>query len=324
MDFPTRIRKRFSWQLAALTLCLLLVPLIMNSCGTSSYNTPVTPKTSATLLSPETLKTWVDSGIVNSTGFDRVVILDITSMATYTAGHIPGAQFVNSGDIAQTRMEGPATDVTMVLDGSRMDALVQKYGIDKNTTIVFTSGAASPGAGSVLTATRSYWIFRYWGFSKEKLKVLDGINFAWNALYGLTPGDPPVPVPSTYSVKNNVQLRTDLRTSLAEMIQVAEGRLANAIPVDMRTTPATASYAGNRGSTQGVFKPGVPGDSTTLPIDSVAFEGRMKRAQALDYTTMLITGSTITADNFRFKSAKDLAAMFDAIGIKSTTIAHVY
>ena len=322
MDFLTRKRKSPTWQLVALSLCLLLVSLIVNSCGTTSYDTPITPRTSATLIAPETLKTWVDSGIVNSTGYDKVIILDVTSLATYTAGHIPGAQFVNSNDIAQTRMEGPATDVTMVLDGTHIDALVQKYGIDKNTTIVFTSGAASPGASSVLTATRSYWIFRYWGFSKEKLKVLDGINFAWKALYGLTPGDPPVPVPSTYSVKNNVQLRTDLRSSLAEMIQVAEGRLANAIPVDMRTTPATASYAGNRGSTAGVFKPG--DTAATPPTDYVAFEGRLKGGRALDYTRMLITTSTITADNFRFQSADALAAMFNAIGIVSTKIAHVY
>jgi len=311
------------WLFVALLMSLLASPLLINSCSTTNYDTPITPRTSATLIAPETLKTWVDSGIVNSTGYDKVIILDVTSLATYTAGHIPGAQFVNSGDIAQTRMEGPATDVTMVLDGARIDALVQKYGIDKNTTIVFTSGAASPSASTILNATRSYWIFRYWGFPKEKLKVLDGINFAWKALYGLTPGDPPVPVPSTFSVKNNVQLRADLRSSLAEMIQVAEGRQANAIPVDMRTTPATASYAGNRGSTTGVFLP-PPAGAPAAQNDYVAFEGRLKRAQALDYTTMLITGSTITADNFRFKSAKDLAAMFDAIGIKSTTIAHVY
>jgi len=89
----------------------------------------------------------------------------------------------------------------------------------------------------------------------------------------------------------------------------------------MRTAPTAGSYAGNRGSTSGVFK---PGDQTTPPTDYVAFEGRLKRAQALDYTTMLITNSTITADNFRFKSADVLATMFNAIGIDSTKIAHVY
>jgi 3-mercaptopyruvate sulfurtransferase SseA len=298
------------WLFVAFSMFLLASPLLINSCSTTNYDTPITPRTSATLIAPDTLKSWIDSGIVNSTGFDKVIILDVTSLATYTAGHIPGAQFVNSADIAQTRMEGPAADVTMVLDGTRIDALVQKFGIDKNTTIVFTSGAASPGAGSVLTATRSYWIFRYWGFPKEKLKVLDGINFAWNATYGLTPGNPPTPMPSTYSVKNNVKLRTDLRSSLADIITVAEGRVANAIPVDMRTVPTDGSYAGKRGSTSGVFNPA---------SDFVAFEGRLKGGKAMLYTD-LFDG----ANNYRFKAPDVLAAMFNAIGIDSTKIAHVY
>ncbi len=310
MDFLTRNRRRFSWQLVALSLCLLLAPLIMNSCGTSNYNTPVTPKTTATLLSPETLKTWTDSGIVNSTGFDRVVILDVTSMATYTAGHVPGAQFVNSNDIYQIRQEGPATDINMNIDGAHMDALIQKYGIDKDTTVVITSGGASPSAGSVLTATRTYWTFRYWGFSKQKLKLLDGINFAWKAAYGLATEIPPAPTPSTYSVKNNARLRTDLRASLSDMINVAEGKVANAVPVDMRSAPTDGSYVGKRGVTTGVFNPG---------SDFVAFEGRLKGAKALLWTDMLDP-----ANNYRFKSADVLTAMFTAIGVDSTKYAHVY
>lgn len=312
MDYITRNRRRFSWQLAALSLCLILVPLIMNSCGTSDYATPITPRTTETLLSPETLKSWIDSGIVNSVyGFDRVVILDVTSMATYTVGHIPGAQFVNSSDIYQIRQEGPATDVNMVIDGARMDALVQKYGIDIDTTVVITSGGASPSAGSVLTATRTYWTFRYWGFSKEKLKLLDGINFAWKALYGLTPGDPLTPAPSSYSVKNNARLRTDLRASLSDMINVAEGKVANAVPVDMRSAPTDGSYIGRRGSTTGVFGPS--------GADYVTFEGRLKGAKALLYTDMLDP-----VNNYRFKSADVLAAMFTAIGVDSTKYTHVY
>jgi 3-mercaptopyruvate sulfurtransferase SseA len=311
MDFPNKHRKRFSWQLVVLALCLLLVPIVINSCSTSSYNTPVTTQTTATLISPETLKAWVDTGVVNSTGFDRVVILDVTSLATYTAtGHIPGAQFVNSGDIYQVRQEGPATDVNMSPDGPHMDALIQKYGIDKNTTIVFTSGGSSPSASSVLSATRAYFTFRYWGFPKEKLKVLDGINFSWQAAYGLTKVTPPSPTPSTYSVKNNAALRTDLRASLLDMINVAEGRVANAVPIDMRSSVTDGSYIGKRGSTSGVFNPG---------SDFTVFEGHLKGGKALLYTDMFDP-----ANNYRFKSPDVLAAMFNAVGIDGTKYTHVY
>ncbi len=303
-------RKRFLWKMAAVLLLLFLLPLSMNSCSTKNYDTPLTAQTTPTLLPPEILKGWVDAGIVNSTGFDRVVILDVTSLGTYTAGHIPGAQFVNSGDIYQVRQEGPATDVNMSLDGAHMDAMIQKYGIDKNTTVVFTGGAASPGAGAILQVTRAYWTFRYWGFPKDKLKLLDGINFSWVAAYGLTTAASPAPAPSSYSVKNNVQLRTDLRASLLDMINVAEGRVANAIPIDMRTAATTGSYAGVRGSTAGVFNPG---------SDFTVFEGRLKGAKAMDYTTLFDS-----ANHYRFKAPDVLASMFNAVGIDGTKYTHVY
>ncbi len=313
MDFLShqKQRKRLLWQLMAASMLLLLVTFALNNCSTESYNTitPLTQQTSATLISPQTLKSWIDGGIVNSTGSDRVVILDMTSLGTYTTGHIPGAQFANSADVNQTRLEGPAADVNMNADGPHMDAFIQKYGIDKNTTIVFTSGGAA-SASTVLSATRAYWVFRYWGFPKEKLKLLDGINFSYAATYGLTTDASPVPVPSTYSVKNNARLRTDLRASLLDMINVAEGRVANSISIDMRTAATAGSYAGFRGSTGGVFNPG--GDFT-------AFEGRIKGAQAMDFTTLFDS-----ANNYRFKSPDVLAAMFNAVGIDGTKYTHVY
>lgn len=303
-------RKRFLGQFVAVSMLLFLIAFALNSCSNKSYDTPLTTS-SATLLAPETLKAWADSGLVNNTtGFDRVLVLDITSTGTYTTGHIPGAQFVNSNDIYQIREEGVATDVNMVLDGPHMDALIQKYGIDKNTTIVFTSGGSSPSASSVLTATRAYWTFRYWGFPKERLKVLDGINFSWAATYGLTTAPSPPITPSTYSVKNNATLRAGLRTSLGDMINVAEGKVANAIPVDMRSVPTDGSYAGKRASTSGVFNPAG---------DTVVFEGRLKGGKAMLYTNLFDS-----TNNYRFKSPDVLAAMFTDVGIDSTKTSHVY
>jgi 3-mercaptopyruvate sulfurtransferase SseA len=316
MDLFMKKPKRFSWQFAALSICLLLSPLVMNNCSTSKYDTPVTIGTSGTLISPETLNAWMFSGAVNnSSGFgDKVVILDLGG--TYSAGHIPGAHRLNGSDIYKVRQEGPAADVNMVPDGAAMDALIQRYGIDEDTVVVFTSGAASPSANAVLGATRAYWTFRYWGFPKEKLKLLDGINFSWNAAYGLTTDVPPAPAASTYSVKNNERLRTDLRASLADMINVAEGKVANAVPVDTRSDATSpASYSGKRGVTSGVFSP----RNSSPDLDYVAFEGRVAGAKAIAYTSLFDS-----ANDYRFKSADVLAAMFEAIGINSTTLAHVY
>ncbi len=313
MDFLShqKQRKHFLWQLMAASMLLFLVAFTLNSCSTENYDTPLTAQTSATLIEPETLKSWIDAGIVNGTGFDRVVILDVTSQATYSAGHIPGAQFANSSDVNQNRQEGPAVDINMNADGPHMDAFIQKYGINRNTTIVFTTGG-TPGASAILSATRAYWVFRYWGFPKEKLKLLDGVNFSYAATYpgGLTTVPTPAPVPSTYSVRNNARLRTDLRASLIDMINVAEGRVANAVPIDMRTAPTTGSYAGVRGSTAGVFNPG---------SDFTVFEGRIKGAKAMDFTTLFDS-----TKNYRFKLPDVLASMFNGVGIDGTKYTHVY
>jgi hypothetical protein len=59
-----------------------------------------------------------------------------------------------------------------------------------------------------------------------------------------------------------------------------------------------------------VFNPG---------SDWVAFEGRLKGGHALLYTTMLDS-----ANNYRFKAADVLAAMFNAIGVDGTKYTHVY
>ena len=111
-------------------------------------------------------------------------------------------------------------------------------------------------------------------------------------------------------MKNNVQLRTDLRASLGDMINVVDGKVANAVPVDMRSSDADGSYIGRRGTTSGMFSP---------TGDYVAFEGHLKGGKALNYTTLFDS-----ANNYRFKAPDVLAAMFTAIGVDSTKYTHVY
>lgn len=304
-------RKRTGLLLLALVLSLISLSLTLHGCGGGGYDAPSTTTTSTALVSADTLKEWVDIGRVNGTGYDRVVLLDVNSLSNYSTGHIFGAQFLDSSNIYQTRTEGPATDVNMVLDGSHMDALIQKYGIDKNTTIVFTSGTGSCGTstpGSALSATRIYWTFRYWGFSKERLKVLDGINCDYGKRFGLSTVQSPAITPSTYSVRNIANFRSDLRASLSEMIDVVYGKVLNALIIDSRGP--SGSYAGTAGSTAGVFPP--TGDYTV-------FEGRIKGAKALSYTDQFDS-----TNNYRFLSADNLIAKYAAIGLDSTKTAYVH
>jgi 3-mercaptopyruvate sulfurtransferase SseA len=296
-------------------LFIMAASWLLGACS-STYQTAATTSTTTALISAETLKGWIDDGKVNGTGYDRVVILDVNTPANYTAGHVPGAHFVNSADIYQIRREGPANDVNMVLDGSRMNALVRKYGIDSRTTIVFTGGSATGSAGNYLPATRAYWMFRYWGFARERLKLLDGINTAWSATYGLSTTPAPAITPSTYSVTSNRVLRSDLRASLSEMINAAEGKRPNALVVDFRSGEADNSYGGQRGKTGGIF---TSMTGTVSVSDFVVFEGHIRGARAMNYTNFFDA-----ADNFRLKPEADLVTMLAAVGINSTVTALVH
>lgn len=299
--------------LGALVTALIAAGVFIASCG-SEYEKPSTTQTSA-LITPETLNAWINEGIVNGSGYDKVVILDITDATTYASGHIPGAFFVDSNDIAQTRNEGVAASATEVPEGLKMDALIQKYGIDGTTTVVFTGKGVSSGIPSgLLNATRAYYTFRYWGFPKNRLKVLDGVNGlttstgTWANLYGLTTAASPPAAMSSYSVRENGVLRGDLRLSLSEMIEYAQGNVSNALAIDTRGP--TGSYIGTAGSTSGAF--GASGDYP-------AFEGRIHGAQAVAYTDMYDA-----ANFYRFKSASTLTQVFANVGLNSTQTAYLY
>lgn len=272
------------------------------SCG-GNYEKPSTTQTETALISAATLSVWMDAGKVNGTGYDRVVILDVNTSAIYATGHIPGALFLDPNELNQSRTEGVAISGTEVLEGSKMDALIQKYGIDGETTIVFTGP-------SIMNATRAYYSFRYWGFPKTRLKLLNGLNAAWTASgLTLTTVPPPSVTQSAYSVKNNRALRSDLRVSLSEMIDYADGKIPGVLPIDVRSAATGGSYAGVPGSTTGVY--------STSATDYTVFEGRIRGAQALLYSS-LYNGSNMFIPN------DQLVNSFTALGLDSTKTAYVY
>jgi len=298
------MRQRTFQRSALISVMLLagaLVPyLTFWGCGGGGFDAPTTTSVSA-LLPAETLKVWVDQGKVNGEGYDRVVILNVTdNAALYAAEHIPGAQLLNwNTDVWQTRIEGLAPDVNMVPEGSLMDGVIQRSGIDQNTTIVFTST-------NMLHAARAYFTFRYWGFPKERLKMIDGLNGAWKALFPMTT-EVPVVTPSTYSVRKNGTLRSDLRASLGEMMAVAADTDPDTVIVDGRSAATAGSYAGIPRSTAGVFSPG--GDYTV-------FEGRMKGAKALQYTNLY-------SSNY-FRAFDNIVLQLAAIGVDGSKTTYVH
>ncbi len=209
----------------ALLGAVLIAGLTLWGCGTKGYDVPITPQPAAALVTassdavatPTDLKAWIDSGLINNSSNQKLVILSVTDPANYLLGHIPGAQLMNTTELNQTRLEGVAQIATQVVDGTIIDPVIKRSGIDANTTIVFTVNKN----GSFLNAARAYYIFRYWGFSKERLKILNGGDDAWVAAGNTLTVDAPVITPSTYSVKNNKN-NFALRSSIGEMISLVD------------------------------------------------------------------------------------------------------
>lgn len=258
-----KMMKKSKGLIAVLLGTVMIAALTIWGCGTSSYDNPVsdgvnaavTTKTATALITAADLKGWMDAGLVNKAGgYDRVVILDVTANATdgtnkyNSVGHIPGAYLVPEGNayFQATRAEGPMSATgAMVCTGVTMDTLIQNAGIDAYTTIVLTTNS-----GSALDLTRPYATFRYWGFPKNRIKVLQGSNPAWTAAgYALT-SQPTVVQKSTYGVsQGKSNLNADMRVSLSEMIATVKGIVAgNTGKVYILDTVRPAPPAG------GIFK----------------------------------------------------------------------
>ena len=296
-------RFRFSW----FFMLILVASFSIWGCGSDSYDEPIATQTDSPLISAAILKGWMDQGLVNKEdSWEKVVIFDYGT--TLTAPRIPGAFRVATGDLRATRLEGVADAASMVATGHQMDSVIQSLGVDENTTIVFTTG------GSHFFSTRAYWTFRYWGFPKSRLKVLDGGNAAWTAAGYATTYDAPTVTASTYSVTNNGELCDDLRASLGEIItMVSNGDNGDtALTVDAR---GAGGYDGGAagGTTTGMYELVENGDNTYRTV----FEGHPTKGQYLG------AGNLFEADG-TYKSASDITALFEAIGWDSSMTVYTY
>lgn len=251
--------------LVGLLALLAMGTLGLWGCGDhpTSYEDPadsiVTTKTPTALIDATKLAQWIDEGRLNSTDAgsrDKVVVLEVATSANYALGHIPGAQLMNSStELMMTRMDGLAPIGNELLDGPSMDAVVQRCGIDENTTVVLSVSSGT----NFLNATRAYYTFRYWGFPVERLKYVQGGDAGWTTAGYTLDTEATVVAPSTFSVRNFYKgdfANFGVRTSLGQMISVVDqinaGSLsvADAAGVEILDTrggidPVTGVYVNN-------------------------------------------------------------------------------
>lgn len=303
----------FYWRKFSLLVGLALTAtLILGGCGTDSYDepesfTPTLTVTSNALIEPDQLKEWMDMGLVNApaNGSERVVILSIGSKTEYEIEHIPGASLWDSGNSTgepafhQSRLEALAPVSVMVPDGTNMDSLLRSRGIDGYTTIVI-----SHSGGNMMNSSRAYFTLRYWGFPKERIKVLNGGNAAWKSAvnvnawdidqYGVV-AEVPVVTPTNFSVRENGAIKADLRLSLGEMLQEIDLNLED---------PTTTGYILDaRGGTD-YEATTIP---TTPPNAPYAFQGRITNAIKDDHSAYY--------EGTGFKTLEELTARLESLGV---------
>jgi len=266
MNLPV-LKKRFLAFLTVLTVPLALM-LLYSCSGSSSYSTRSTAP--QVMINAATLNNWVTNGYgTDANGYNKLVILDVDSASSYGAGHIPGSYNLDTGSDLQTaRSNGVVSTVSQVPTKEMMDSLIQRTGIDEHTVVALV------GNGTMMNVGRAYFNFRYWGFPKERLKVMDGTKSAtYQGDYGysLTTAATPDPTPSTYSV-SSLTPDVSVRASLEDMIGYAQDSDPFTVIIDARSDDEYNGVARKTtGSTSGTY---------------VAFEGHVKTAEHLEYVEL--------------------------------------
>ncbi len=304
MNFKRISKNRLS--LLLISIMLVSISLYLYSCGGGFSDPAVETTSTSVLITPQTLNGWITNGYgTDSRGFNKIVVLDVaseTGTTSYTgSGHVPGAFLMNSGtDLnAPSRSDGVTDVINEVATKSQVEDVIHRTGIDQNTVIVITGD-------NMLNVGTAYFTFRYWGFPKERLKVLSGINKTFaDAGFSLEKTVPAAPAPSTYSVCQLTQ-NTSMRASLSDMIQLAEGGVPNGFAWDVRTAN---EYNGVAGSTAG---------PTGASNGYTAFEGHIKGAINLIYTSLL------SSDQSTFLDTETIRTSLNSIGVTQNKLTHVY
>jgi 3-mercaptopyruvate sulfurtransferase SseA len=301
------------------------------SAGTTGYTNPITTTTTdSAIIDAATLAKWTDEGKVNAPlgTADRVVVVSVATLANFTSTtkkHIPDAVLLDyPNELTMTREEGLGPAGTLMLSGPRMDALVQKLGIDGSTTVVLTVPRGSSDS-EYYQLSVAFWTFRYWGFSRDRVKLLNGGDDAWDVAGRSLTDARLVPTPSTFSVTANKTLKDSMRVSVGEMIAFVDsvnrdpGVLDTWQMLDVRgfaTTPYVARAYRGSGGFQFVTDR-VNGEATRnrLYPDRNTLVSRMAASPVVDGAaqTFLSPGKKMLVMCGTSTSASPTFVLFDAI-----------
>jgi 3-mercaptopyruvate sulfurtransferase SseA len=233
----------------------------------------------------------------DSFGHNRMVVLDVDSRAEYAAGHVPGAFLLADDDsgLWARRSNGLVTLDAQVPDRSQIDDIIKRANIDQGSVIVITGR-------DLMVVGRAYFTFRYWGFAREHLKVLNGSKSTYRAAgFPLETREPEQPEPCRFSV---CDLRPDLsvsreRATFREMLSIAGDADPKTVIIDSRSP---AEFSGKAGPSQ------------------VAFDGHIKTAINMDSGMLLEGGDPLNP----LRSKDELLSALEAAGVNESTASFTY
>jgi thiosulfate/3-mercaptopyruvate sulfurtransferase len=128
-------------------------------------------------------------------------------LASYEAGHIPGAVYVDvSDDISDPNGDAPL----LILPKEEFESVIGRLGIDKNTTVV-----AYDDGGNTWSA-RLWWALRYYGH--ENVKLLDGGLKKWTLEERPLETGANTPAPATFTA----EVQPELLSTVADVQQAIE------------------------------------------------------------------------------------------------------
>lgn len=175
---------------------------------------------------------------------------DGTGRATYEAGHIPGAAYLDwAGELVD-----PNDGSLFLLAGpEQVAAAAARAGIGDGTTVVLYDDTASLFAGRV------WWSLRVYGF--DSARILDGGLLAWTSEHRGLSSATAAPAAATFTPRS--QPRTRLTTSDVRALLGS----SDAVLLDAR---APAEYRGHQGNSRRLGHiPGavnVPVAAMTTPV----------------------------------------------------------
>lgn len=150
---------------------LLLVVLVLGACAAPGpqAGTVADETVAEDYAKPEVL---VDTAwVLDHLDDENIRLIDVSGTEeVFTAGHLPGAQFVNW----QTDLTNPDDPVRgQILTREALSEVLSRLGVENDDTVVFYDDTSN------LFAARAYWVLKY--YQHDDVRIYNGGTKKWSA-----------------------------------------------------------------------------------------------------------------------------------------------